>query len=178
MGDESVEVPFEILPDPRSSTTLEELRAQFELHLSIRDELTRIHEEIGRLRELRRQIGDLEKRLKGHEAAEEIETAAEDLENELKEVEEALYQTRNQSRQDPLNYPIRLNDKLAGLVQVVSIGAYPPTDQMLAVRDELSSAVTAELEKLRVVWEEDVAAFNRLVREKEVDPILVPAGEE
>ena len=55
----------------------------------------------------------------------------------LRAIEEALYQTQNESRQDPLNFPIRLNDKLAGVMLSAAIGDHPPTASAVAVRDEL-----------------------------------------
>ena len=171
VGEWSAEVPFEVVVDPRSAADQEDLEAQFALHLEIRDALTRVHGEIGRLRELRRQLEDLEKRFKDDEGAAEVRKAAEALREKLEPIEKALYQTQNKSRQDPLNFPIRLNDKLAAVMQAVAFGDVRPTEQSRAVFAELSVAVDAELAKLAKVWAEDVPAFNELVREKEV-PVL------
>ncbi len=168
------EVDLEVVPDPRSSARAEDLVAQRDFILSVRDDLTRAHQAIGRLRELRGQVKELEKRLKGHEAAEEIGEATKALEEKLKGIEEALYQTKNQSRQDPLNFPIRLNDKLAGVLQLAGLGAFRPTEQMYAVRDELTAAIDAELTKLQAVWEEVLPALNALAAEKGVPVVLVP----
>ena len=50
-----------------------------------------------------------------------------DARDTLTEAERALYQTKNESRQDPLNFPIRLNDKLAGVMFGAAFGDNPPT---------------------------------------------------
>jgi hypothetical protein len=65
-----------------------------------------------------------------------------------------------ESRQDPLNFPIRLNDKLAGLMSLAGRGDHAPSDSAIAVHDELVTAIDAELERLSEVINNDVAAFN------------------
>ena len=77
-------------------------------------------------------------------------------------VEEALYQTKNKSSQDPLNFPIRLNDKLAGVGDSAALGNFPPTAQQVAVRDELFKAIDEQLAKLKAIWDTDLPAFNKL----------------
>lgn len=168
------ETAFTIAADPRSSSSQEDLQAQFDFHLSIRDEVTRIHKEIKRVREVRGQIEGIEKRLKGHDGAEEVAEAAKAFMEKMKEAEEALYQTQNQSRQDPLNFPIRLNDKLAGVMGLASSGDFRPTDQMLAVRDELMAAIEVELEKLEALWSEDLPALNQVLKDQDVPGLILP----
>jgi hypothetical protein len=173
VGDWSAEVPFEVLADPRSSATPEDYRAQFEFLREVRDKLSEVHLQIGRIREARRQIEALGERLAEVEAAAAVVTAGEGLAEKLTAVEEALYQTQNRSRQDPLNYPIRLNDKLAGLLGLAARGDFRPTAQMLAVRAELTAAIDAELGKLKALWEDDLPAFNALAREHQVSAVLL-----
>ncbi|HEX6199399.1 MAG TPA: glycosyl hydrolase, partial [Thermoanaerobaculia bacterium] len=178
VGEWSAEVPFEVVPDPRSTATPEDFRAQFEFVASVRDQLTETHQEIRRIREARGQLETLTKRLKEGDRAPEVREAADALVEKLTGIEETLYQTKNQSAQDPLNFPIRLNDKLANLLGLAGIGDHRPTDQMLEVRDELVAAIDAELAELRTVWEEDLAAVNRLAAEAGVAAILLPAEED
>jgi len=176
LGDESVEQPFEVLADPRVSASREDLEAQVAFLLGVRDQLTEIHREIGRIRDLRGQLEELADRLGERPGAEPVIEAAEQLGEQLGEVEKALYQTQNRSRQDPLNYPIRLNDKLAGLLGLAGYGQNRPTEQMVQLRDELTAAVDAELRKLEEIWDERVPAFNRLAREHEVPAVMVAAA--
>jgi hypothetical protein len=63
-------------------------------------------------------------------------------------IEEALYQTKNQSSQDPLHFTIRLNNKLAALGGVVAGAEMPPTHQSYAVYDELATQIDLQLQKL------------------------------
>lgn len=184
VGEAVHEVEFEVVADPRGSATPEDLQAQFDFQISVRDKLSEMHEEIGRLREVKKQLADLRGRFsdKTTDAAEEssehpVATACKALEDKLDEIEKALYQTKNRSRQDPLNFPIRLNDKLSGVLGLASFGAAAPTSQVLAVRDQLVAQVDAELGKLETIWREDLPKINQLVREQEVPLIEVPTVE-
>ena len=91
----------------------------------------------------------------------------------LAEIEETLYQTKNQSSQDPLNFPIRLNNKLAALGGVVTRGDAAPTDQSYAVYDELVVQIDAQLQRLARVMSNDVPAFNQLVKDQNVPAVVV-----
>ena len=108
-------------------------------------------------------------RAKGSDAEKAIQEAADALSKKLTAVEEALYQTKNRASQDPLNYPIRLNNKLAALGGTVGSADAAPTAQSYAVYDELADEDRRRARDPRRVLADDVPAFNRLVREKE-DP--------
>ena len=88
-------------------------------------------------------------------------------------VEQTLYQTKNRSGQDPLNFPVRLNDKLGNLMELAADGDFPPTDPMRQVRDELFTKIDLELSKWRRVQERELPVVNRLVRELGVEVIRV-----
>ena len=168
VGEWTQEVDFEIQNDPRSSATQEDLQAQFDFVVEVRDKLSEIHKSLGRIKDVRGQLEALDKRLTDREDLAEVLEASKALNESMKPIEEALYQTQNRSRQDPLNFPIRLNDKLSGLMQVAAFSDGRPTTQAYAVRDELFAQIDAELAKLDTIWQEDLPALNQLVREKEV----------
>ncbi|HVS21706.1 MAG TPA: hypothetical protein VHD88_07645, partial [Pyrinomonadaceae bacterium] len=170
---------FEVKPDPRLTTTAADYAKQLDLALKIRDKQTETHNAIIQIRDVRKQVEDLLKRIAGQPNAKPISDAGTALNKRLTEVEEALYQTKNQSSQDPLNFPIRLNNKLAALGGVVARSETPPTDQSFAVYDELAGQIDAQLQRLSQIMKSDVPAFNRLVQEQNVPAIVVkpPAGE-
>ncbi len=163
---------FEVLPDPRSSASVADLKAQFDFLLSIRDKLSEAHRAIGFVRDTRSSIDALSSRLEGDDKK-AVRDAAEALKVELSGVEEALYQTKMESRQDPLNFPIRLNDKLAGVAGAAGTGDFPPTASAIAVRDELVTAIDAQLAKLRQIVAERLPAFETQAREAGIT--LLPA---
>ncbi len=176
-GGQTFTEPFEIRKDPRSAATQEDLEAQFRFLVETRDKLTETHDAIRRIRDVRAQLKDVEKRLAKDAAMKPVVDAAKNLDKKMTEVEEALYQTKNRAPQDPLNYPVRLNDKLNGVASSASLGDARPTAQALQVRNELTAAIDVQLAKLRGVWDTDLAAFNQLAREKGVAAVIVPPAQ-
>src|SRR5262249_14973851 len=133
---------FEVKPDPRLTTTAADYAKQLDLVLKIRDKLSETNNAIIQIRDVKKQVDDLVKRVGPQ--SKPIADAGSALNKKLTEVEEALYQTKNQSSQDPLNFPIRLNNKLAALAGVVSRSETPPNEQSIAVYDELAAQINAE----------------------------------
>jgi photosystem II stability/assembly factor-like uncharacterized protein len=161
---------LEVRRDPRLEGDLADDQAKFDLLTAIRNKLDETHAAIVRLREVREQVKASATRAAKDTA---IAAAAERLAKRLTAVEEALYQTRNRSSQDPLNYPIRLNNKLSALAGTVSGTEGRPTTQQEEVYQDLSSRIDRELTSLRQLLQEDVSAFNRLMREREVPSVVV-----
>jgi photosystem II stability/assembly factor-like uncharacterized protein len=162
---------FEIKADPRLTTSPADYAKQLELGLKIRDKLTETHNAIIQIRDVRKQVEDLLKRVGSQ--SKPINDAGTALNKKLTTIEEALYQTKNQSNQDPLNYPIRLNNKLAALGGVVGSAEAAPTAQSYAVYDELVAAIDAELAKLSQIVRTDVPAFNQLVRDQNIPAVVI-----
>ncbi|HEX9655709.1 MAG TPA: hypothetical protein VGB89_02190 [Bacteroidota bacterium] len=88
-----------------------------------------------------------------------------------------MYQTQNKSGQDPLNFPIRLNDKLCGVASGASACDYRPTDQSIAVRDELVALIDKELATLKGIVDTDLPAFNALVKSKDIPAVTIDERE-
>ena len=168
---------FEIKPDPRLTTAPADYSKQSELGLKIRDKLSETHNAIIQIRDVRKQVEDLLKRVAGQPNFKVVNDAGTALNKKLTTIEETLYQTKNQSNQDPLNFPIRLNNKLAALGGVVGSAEAAPTAQSYAVYDEVVAQIDAELRKLAQLMQTDVPAFNQLVRDQNIPAVVVkPAG--
>jgi hypothetical protein len=164
---------FEVKKDPRVATTPEEFQKQFDLLVKIRDKFSETSDAIANIRDVRRQIDDYAKRVGGQTGMQPVVDAAKSLGEKLTAIEVELYQTKNQSSQDPLNYPIKLNNKLAALGGSIAGADSQPTDQHYAVFEDLNARINAQLEKLRQVMASDVPAFNKLAREKDVPAVFV-----
>ena len=63
-------------------------------------------------------------------------------------MEEALYQTKNRANEDPLNYPIKLNNKLAHVLGAVQIPTLSRPQQSYMVYEDLAPQANAELKSL------------------------------
>ncbi|MCY3487989.1 MAG: glycosyl hydrolase [Bacteroidetes bacterium] len=168
-GGDSLETTFELRKDPRSSSSVDELQLQFDFLIGIRDKLSEMHRAIKDIRSLRSQIRRIVSNLDEEHA--DIKGAAEALIQKITAIEEMLYQTKNQSRQDPLNFPIRLNNKLAAVASNAAIGDFRPTDQAVEVRDELVRQTDVELEALQVIFETDVPALNEMIWKENIPAI-------
>jgi hypothetical protein len=175
---DSSTVPFVIVKDPRSSATQEDLQAQFEFVLTTRDKLTEIHKAIKLIRNIRKQINGVNERIKNWKDADEIKKSGEEINKKITAIEEALYQTKNKSGQDPLNYPVRLNDKLSSLNSSVASGDFRPTEQSYKVKNELVAKIDAELIKLKGIVGNEIPKFNKLVAEANVPAVILQKEEE
>jgi hypothetical protein len=164
---------FEVKPDPRLRTSAADYAKQLEFGLRIRDKVSEMHNALLQIRDVRKQVDDLLKRVAGQPGYKVINDAATGLKKNLAGVEESLYQTKNQSSQDPLNYPIRLNNKLAALAGVVQSADAAPTDQSYAVYDELVVQIDAQLTKFAQIMKTDVPAFNQVVRDQNIPAVTV-----
>jgi hypothetical protein len=171
--DDSLASPFTIVRDPRSRASGEELKAQFDFHREVSETLSETHEAIIRIREVRSQIDHLKEKISNPTEFSFILKLADTLNSKLSRVEETLYQTKNKSNQDPLNYPIRLNNKLAYLMWLSSVGDYPPTEQALSFRKEVTAGIDAALGKLKEILEKDVPAFNQAVLDAGIQPVMM-----
>jgi DNA-binding FrmR family transcriptional regulator len=173
VGKSQQTVDIEILADPRLEISAAEYQAQYDFLSGLNRKLTETHRAITRIRKAKSQLSAIEKRIKEDEQfAGLLETAAE-LRATLSNIEEALYQTKMESPQDPLNFPIRLNDKLVGVMSLAGFGDHAPSASTIAVRDELVKAIDTELERLNEIFNNDLAAFNLQAAEAGLEAVRV-----
>jgi len=111
--------------------------------------------------------------LQGKDAPKEITTLADSINKRLTAIEETLYQTKAKSIQDVLNYPIKLNDKLAGVFEAANSGNTAPSKQVRDVYADLAAQVDGQLKKLADIKQKDIPALNELIRQKAVPVIGV-----
>lgn len=144
-----------------------DLLEQFKLAKQINDRVNAANEAVLRVRNVKDQV--TARLAKTNDAA--IKTAGEPLVEKLTSIEGEIYQYRNRSSQDPLNYPIRLNNKLAALQGLVEIGDARPTDQSYAVFKELSGRLDKQFGQLDSLFSIDLASFNKLLQRKKLEPV-------
>ena len=153
---------FEVRKDPRVPATQEDLQAQFDLLIKIRDKLSETQEAINSIRTLKGQLSGW----KEHPSAPaSVVTAAGELDEKLTAIEEELIQPRGSAPLDRVNFPTRLNVKIASLTAVVGSADWVPTRQSYDVYDDVSGRIGVQLGRLQQVMDEDVSAFNNLVQD-------------
>ena len=168
---------FELLKDPRVPASQADLQEQFDLLIRIRDRVSEANDAVKLIRDVRRQVDGAVERVEGATYADEVKAKAKELKESLSEVENEIYQTKNRSRQDPLNYPIKLNNRIAALVGVVSSADAKPTRQSYEVFEDLSRQLQVQLDRLDEIVGQDVPAFNALIAEHAVPAVIVREGE-
>jgi hypothetical protein len=161
---------FEVKKDPRLSTTPEEYTKQVTLALQVRDKLSETNEGVIRIREIRKQLEDYT-----HRDDKRIADAAKALTTKLTAVEEELYQTKNRASEDPLNFPIKLNNKLAHVLSLVEGSDNQPTQQSYMVYEDVATRVNGQLKTLDGLLTSDLTAFNKLIHDSNVPAIQAPA---
>jgi hypothetical protein len=169
----AMENDFEIVKDPRTSTTDADLKAQFDFAQEVIAKVTEVHSTIKKIRSTRDQINRATDPIKDQkEAMKALLDKAKEIQDNLKTIEEALYQTKNRSGQDPLNFPIRLNNKLAHLISL-SGGNFAPPTQMVEFKKEITTEIDKHLNAFSKIIKEDIPALNAMIKEKNVDAIML-----
>ena len=169
----SSETEFEILKDPRTTSTLDDIKAQFDFSIAVRNKLTETHVAIKKIRTAREQLNRVTEPMKDKEDMKDVNELSKSILDDMKKIEEALYQTKNRSGQDPLNYPVRLNNKLAALNLEVDGGDYRPTQQVKAVHKEVVEKIDFQLDQLKKVMNEKVPRFNELIKQRQVNAVTI-----
>jgi hypothetical protein len=144
-----------------------DLHAQFALAMQISQRVSDANRAVIRIRDMKQQIGERT----GKSSDQALAAAGQQLITRLTEVEGEIYQHRLRSGQDPLNFPIRLNNKLAALQGTVESGDAKPTDQSFAVFKELSARLDKALARLEALVKTDLAALNTSLQAAGLAPV-------
>ena len=162
---------FNILRNPMSEATESDMKGQFDFINDINAKMTEIHKALKNVKKVRDQVGILKKSIKDKKKHEVLIDFANKLVKDLTDIEENLYQTKSKSRQDPLNFPIRLNNKLGHLNSLTRIGNYAPTNQAIEFKNEITKEIDIELAKLYTLFDKNVKALNKKVKDSNIDLI-------
>jgi photosystem II stability/assembly factor-like uncharacterized protein len=174
---------FSVALDPRlraSGISEADLLEQFTLSMRVRDKVSEANQAVIDIRNLRDQVNQRLQKVSPRKKV-EIQKLADGLLQPLAAVEEEAYQVRNRSGQDPLNYPIRLNNKIAALSGVIESADNKPTDQSVEVFNELSAQLDAQLQKMQQTLKTELPRLNAALKREKIDAVdpkatLAPAA--
>ena len=168
LGDKISTQPIHIEMNPNlQGVTEEDLIAQFELAIKIRNKTSIANETVIQIRSIRKQAHEL---LKSNEDDQLVKSLNGMLEK-MKVIEEDLYQVKNQSNQDPLNFPIKLNNRLSSLRRSIENGQAKPTDAAYVVFDELSEELSGHLNKMNQLLNNELTSINSTLKTKGLNEI-------
>jgi hypothetical protein len=163
--------PFKVLPDPRIKATLADWTEQSRVALQIRDRFSEANDAVKDIRRVKAELADRQSKMPQSQQA-AFAALSSPFGSAIGEVEDSLYQTKNRSGQDPLNYPIRLNNRIGALMGVVGSADGRPTEQSYEVYKVVSAELATELTKLRRVMSANLPKINAMLRAaglKEID---------
>jgi photosystem II stability/assembly factor-like uncharacterized protein len=148
--------PLVLRKHPHRTTADADLQEQFDLALRIRDKVSEANNAVIRIRNIKRDVTD--RLSKSSDAP--LKAAGDRLSANLSAIEEEIYQVRNQSNQDPLNFPIKINNRLASLLRVVNTGDGKPIANAEPIFRDLSGELEVQTDRLEKVVTSDLPAFN------------------
>ncbi|WKB82996.1 glycosyl hydrolase [Cellulophaga lytica] len=151
---------FTIVPDPRAEASIADMQKQYNFITEVNETVNKAHTSIKKMRKITAQLSAFEKQYKDTEATKELVEKAKTMREKLENIEKELYQTKNRSNQDPLNFPIKLTNKLAHINSLIGLDDFAPTDQDIAVKNELTAKINTQLTAFNKVLDDEITAFN------------------
>lgn len=165
--------PFEILADPRAEVDLDQMQEQYDFVFDVNQTIDKAHKSIKKIRKINGQLSSFIKQYENEEAVSDLVDKAKELKKSFSEIEKALYQTKNRSNQDPLNFPIRLTNKLGHLNSLVTMDDFPPTVQDIVVKNELSAEINTELDAFNSLITKEIKSFNDSFNSLKLDYLIL-----
>jgi len=156
-GEVVAEHQFRWLKDPRSTATNQDLVEQYRFAKRIAARTDDANEAVLKVRSIRDQVNAI------LEENDSLQSDAEEMMAKFELVENEIYQTKAQAGQDLLNYPIKLNNRIAALLGVVLSGEFSPTQQSYEVFEMLDALLQVQLDSLDSLLKNELAAFNTKV---------------
>ena len=177
VGDEKSSEKLNVLKDPHSTGSDSDIQKQLQLVSALRDEMNALAEGVNQVESVRAQLASLEQHLGTDDASKAIRKAADDLTEKLTGAEGKVLQLKATGRgQDDVRYPPMILQEISYLAAEVSGSSdFPPTTQQEAVQAELKQQGDLSQQEIQHLVATDVAAFNAMLRERNIPNIIVNA---
>jgi hypothetical protein len=173
VGDRQYTRELQVLKDPNTEGTEEDIRVQTEMLLDIRGDMNAAADVINRIEWIRRQLYDLNAVLEEQGGNDEVVAASKELDERLIGIEENLIQLKlTGTGQDAVRWPAMVVGRLGHLANGVAVGDFPPTDQEREVHRLLKERLERYQGELNEVLATDLVEFNRLLDEHELAPVM------
>ncbi|GEQ84776.1 hypothetical protein ULMS_02840 [Patiriisocius marinistellae] len=172
-GAQALTQNFNIIPDKNAETDVAGMQRQFDFITDVNATVDKAHKSIKKIRNINDQLKSFKTQYGDNEKLKDLVEKADTLSSQFSEIEKALYQTQNKSGQDPLNFPIKLTNKLAHLTSLVGMDDFPPTTQDVAVKNELTGLINVELVKFEKLISEEIKAFNNEFNARKLEYLFI-----
>jgi len=164
-NDKELNSQFEIIKDPRVSNTQDDYEKQLDFLLKVRDEVSRANQTIVDIRKVK---SDLDYLLTKVSDKPQIVNIINDFKDDLYVIENNIHMTKNQSRQDPLNFGIRINNRIAFLLADSQRGDYPPTDQSIEFFNVIKKELEIEISNFKKVLNTYTMQINNMIEDNNI----------
>jgi len=163
--------PFAVRREPHvlKDVTDQDLREEFDLAIKVRDKASQANEAVLLVRGIKQQIEERKTKLDAKSA--NVAKALDEFAAQLSAIEGEIDQVKLQSSQDPLNFLIKLNNKIAALQGVIESADVRPTDAAASVFRTLSNGLDEQLGKLDTNVKGRMPPVNQLLQRLKLDPI-------
>jgi hypothetical protein len=176
VGDQTLETPLTVEPDPRVPLGLTELEEQLAFSLKLRDAITRLSQTVEQLRSVRQQVGERIELWKDRPETEALRQSAQQLIEALDALEAKLHNPKAEVVYDILAQKggAQLYSRLAPLYSWVIDSDGPPTQGMREVFAAQAEELDAHAGAFDSLVSEDLAALNAKAAELALPMILLP----
>ena len=161
--------PIVVKRNPWHSATDADLQAQFALAIQLRDKVSEANNAVIQIRDVKRQVAD---RLTKSQDA-QLKSAGDRLTTDLSAVEQEIYQVKNQSGQDPLNFPIKINNRIASLLSITSRADDKPIAAVYPIFTDLKAELKVQTDRLQQVFKTELPAFNEQAKKLGLEVVTV-----
>ena len=173
VNDTEMTQEFTIHKDPTSEGSIDDIKAQFEFVNEINGVVDKAHKAIENIRSMKTNLKKFQSNYADNEFAKDLIEESKSIVESIDKIENELYQTKNQSNQDPLNYGVKLTNNLGNLNSAFRGGDFGPTVQDVQVKNELIEKVNAQLTKYDKIITKDIPNFNSSFKKLELDYLNV-----
>ena len=167
-NDQIQQKEFEIVKDPRVKISQADYEDQLEFLINVRDEVSRANQKIIDIRNIKNNLIFISEKTRDNN---ELQEMINNYLTDLSEIENNIHMTKNQSRQDPLNYGIRINNRIAFLLADSQRGDYPPTDQSKEFFIQVKGELDSEVMKLDALIDKHSQKIENYLEENKIELI-------
>ena len=159
---------FEIVKDPRVKISQADYQDQLEFLIDVRDEVSRANKQIMDIRSIKNNMRFI---LDKTEDNIELQEMINKYLIDISVIENNIHMTKNQSRQDPLNFGIRINNRIAFLLADSQRGDYPPTDQSKEFFNQVKEELDIEIINLKALIEKHSQKIEDYLKKNKIELI-------
>lgn len=172
LDEETLNTEFDLVCDPFSNAAQEDLQAQYDLLIQIRDKVSEANSTVNKMRRVRKQLDEWGKRLGADAQTAQIAEGAARLRDRVLAIEKVLMMPDlKKGWPGMLNHGLQLNRKLAKLAPDITAGDYRPTNDSVEVFKHLAQKIDTEIAAFEELLNGDLDEFNAMLIQYQIKAV-------